>query len=171
MKRVPLACGRFSLVDDEDFDRISSRRWISIQTSPRSETRYATRSSGGKTVYMHHEIIGEVGRTDHKDGNGLNNQRNNLRPCSQTQNNANSRTRNDNTSGFRGVSYSPKRGKYEARVVAGGKIHWLGYFVTPEEAARAYGDKANEIFGEFARRSDHADILQLAQESGPSSRE
>jgi hypothetical protein len=41
-------------------------------------------------------------------------------------------------------------GKYEARIGFQNKSIYLGLFHTPEEAHKAYCDKADELFGEFA---------------------
>jgi hypothetical protein len=85
---------------------------------------------------------------DHKDWNGLNNQRNNLRSASHSQNLGNGRFRRG-ISGFRGVAAVGDRWR---AYVAG--IH-LGTFATPEEAARAYDAAAIARFGEFATTNFH----------------
>ena len=88
---------------------------------------------------------------DHEDGDGLNNRWTNLRLATGTQNNANSRRRTDNTSGFKGVRYHAKSGRYQARITRNGRQRSLGLYPTPEEAHSAYTAAASELFGDFAR--------------------
>jgi hypothetical protein len=100
---------------------------------------------------MHRLILGVKDRkirVDHKDRNGLNNQRNNLRIANVVQNAGNSRKR-DNKTGFKGVSRRGKR--FMAYIGVKGKVSYLGSFDTAELASVAYEAAANKYFGEFAR--------------------
>ena len=75
---------------------------------------------------------------DHIDGNPLNNRISNIRECSHSGNQQN-RTLNKNSStGYMGVSYHKRDGKYQARIKVNNKKKHLGYFDTPEEAYQAY---------------------------------
>ncbi|MEG7750695.1 HNH endonuclease, partial [Listeria monocytogenes] len=67
-----------------------------------------------RAVYLHRQIMGEPSgfEVDHIDGNGLDNRRANLRVASKTQNVRNQRIRQDNTSSFKGVSWSKRRQKW-----------------------------------------------------------
>jgi hypothetical protein len=85
---------------------------------------------------------------DHKDNNGLNNQKYNLRVCTQWQNLRNSTRRSNNTSGFKGVSRF--RNKWISRIRTDEGRICLGTFNTPEEAAIAYDEAALKYHGEFA---------------------
>lgn len=87
---------------------------------------------------------------DHKDGNGLNNQRSNLRTATRAQNARNRRIRTDNTSGFKGVTWRKDLGKWNAFIEIKTKRIHLGYFTDPMEAACAYDMAAVKYFGEFA---------------------
>jgi len=94
-------------------------------------------------------------RVDHKDGNGLNNQRRgqdgNLRFCTNAQNVANARKRIGCSSRFKGIYWDKQNSKWRARITApSGRIH-LGLFKDEIEAALAYNDAAIEHFAEFAR--------------------
>jgi hypothetical protein len=88
---------------------------------------------------------------DHKDGNGLNNQKNNLRLCSYSQNSQNSKRPSHNTSGYKGACWSKGSNKWQAYIKLNGKCIHLGYFTCLLKAARAYDLKAKELFGNFAR--------------------
>lgn len=90
---------------------------------------------------------------DHIDGNRANNKLSNLREATQSQNCANAKLRSNNTSGFKGVYYHPKTGKWKSQIKKDGVSRHLGLFPTPEEAHKAYVKAAKELFGEFARGS------------------
>lgn len=91
------------------------------------------------------------GDIDHANGNRLDNDPDNLRIATPSQNGANKRLGSNNTSGFKGVSYCKSRGNYEARLKVNGKNFALGRFKTPEEAHEAYKTAAIEHHGEFSR--------------------
>ncbi len=147
MKKIPLTRGKVALVDDDDFDWISQLEWSAVRVSSGTgEIWYATKR-GGKGFM--HSVISGFRKCDHKDGNGLNNQRDNLRPCTSSQNAANSFQRKPNISGFKGVSRNHY--KWKARLMLNRKEIFLGDFDTPELAARAYDAGAIKHFGEFAR--------------------
>ncbi len=101
---------------------------------------------------MHRQITGVTDpkiKVDHKDHDGLNNIIDNLRVCEHGLNLANSRISTKNTSGYKGVSwYEPTR-KWRARIHFECKLHFIGYFLAKEDAAKAYENKAKELFGEF----------------------
>jgi len=97
-------------------------------------------------------MTGEVAKmVDHQDCDGLNNKFSNLRPCTKSQNAANSRKAKNNSSGVKGVYWDATRGKWVAEIRCGNIRHRLGRFDELEVAALAYAAKARELFGEFAR--------------------
>lgn len=99
---------------------------------------------------MHRLIVPDyLPHIDHKNGDGLDNQKDNLRAATRSQNTANSRTRSDSVSGIRGVGKSGR--KWRALITCGGTSYHLGNFETQEEAATMYGLAAIELHGEFAR--------------------
>lgn len=89
---------------------------------------------------------------DHRDGDGRNNRRSNLRFATRSQNCMNRKNNEAKREGFKGVSRSNagKYGRYRARIAVDGKVINLGAFPDPESAARAYDDAAREHHGEFA---------------------
>lgn len=153
MKLVSLTQGYFAMVDDEDFERLSSIPWYALVLE---KTVYACGriKAGGVTsrVYMHRVILDAPRgmQVDHVDGNGWNNLRSNLRLATRAQNNANMATRKG-TSQFKGVYLRGDTGKWCARVKQHGDVTYLGCFTNEEDAARAYDAAAIRIFGEFAR--------------------
>src|SRR5581483_9498486 len=95
MKRIPLSQGQVAIVDAQDFGYLSQFKWFALK-APR--TFYAVRNApmiNGKRrglIYMHRVILGLNSArvlVDHKDRNGLNNRRRNLRAASQSTNQAN----------------------------------------------------------------------------------
>ena len=163
MKSIPLTHGKHALVDDVDYGYVSRYKWraMPIPRVRMDTVWYAVRTdrnaSGDKTtVYMHRVVMqlaehSSLTGFDHRDGNGLNNQRDNLRPCNQTQNNANKRKQAGRTSGFKGVSWSAERGNWEAYLRFKGKRVLASRFDSEASAAVAYDVAAQNYFGEFAR--------------------
>lgn len=157
MKEIPLTQGYVALVDDEDFERVSAHKWRAhvISKTP-NVLVYAVRSltrieRKRKHIYMHHFILGAKALTDHLDDNGLNNQRENLRPATYSQNIANARKRGGCASPYRGVGWRKDIQKWTARITKDGVEYRVGYFREECDAALAYNLKAYELFGEFAR--------------------
>jgi len=142
--------GQVCLVDDDFYEHASKYKWRLIHGYA---TRHTTKDGIQYDFKMHREIMNPPKHLDidHIDGNRLNNQRSNLRVVTRQQNLWNNRVRSDSRTGFKGVSYHPtKRRKYRTIITLNGKRIPLGYYMTPEEAHRAYCMKAKELFGDFA---------------------
>lgn len=88
--------------------------------------------------------------TDHVDGDTLNNQCSNLRDATNAQNLQNRGKQQNNTSGYKGVSWHKGHGAFGATIGDDNNLRHLGYFATAEDAARAYDKAARELHGEFA---------------------
>ena len=88
---------------------------------------------------------------DHKDGNGLNNQKSNLRLATTSQNLANGRARDNFTSKYKGVHWDRFNNKWRVQVQTKDRIVRLGRFGNEVFAALAYNDAAVRLQGEFAR--------------------
>ena len=89
--------------------------------------------------------------TDHINGDGLDNRKQNLRTCTHTENMRNRGKSKNNTSGFKGVSWH-KRGKtWDAKIAHNKKLMHIGSFKDKEVAAKAYDRKAIELHGKFAK--------------------
>lgn len=105
-------------------------------------------SDFGGQLYLHNYITGHK-YVDHKNGNLLDNRRENLRPANHSQNAANRRVPAHNRTGYKGVVETPN-GRFTAQVFKEGRRYSPGTFDTKEEAALAYDDKAVKLFGEYA---------------------
>jgi hypothetical protein len=156
---IQLTQGYSTVVDAVDSDLNALKWYPKIKRTRCYAMRTVKKDKQKKTVHLHTVILcrmlgrdlvkGEM--VDHIDGDGLNNQRSNLRLATHTENLRNQRIRRDNTSGFKGVSWSKASGKWVAQIRMTGKIKYLGSFTTPEEAYAAYCAAALELHGEFAR--------------------
>lgn len=100
---------------------------------------------------MHRLIMNPLNNLfiDHKDGNGLNNQKENLRICTQAQNIGNSIISKNNKSGIKGVCWDKARNKWRASITINNKHVHLGRFLNINNAKDAYIKAAKEYFGEF----------------------
>lgn len=154
---VPLTKGFEAKIDAADIDLVSGFCWHAHQntTALIYARRTVRKGEATSVVLMHREIIGAPNNilVDHKDGNGLNNTRANLRTASPLMNNRNAGLRSDSSSGLKGVTFEARAKKWGARIRVNGKLHFLGYFGNPEDAHAAYCDAARKHFGEFARFS------------------
>ena len=88
---------------------------------------------------------------DHINHNGLDNRRENLRICTNAENNRHRRKPKNNTSGYKGVCWDKSKKKWRARIEKDNKNIHIGYYNILEEAARAYDAKAKELFGKYAQ--------------------
>jgi hypothetical protein len=107
-------------------------------------------------VLLHRFILGAAPGTmiDHKNGNGLDCTRENLRLATRSQNQHNAGRRmyaGARSSRFKGVHWHRVTGKWVAQIMAARKYHYLGLFIDEEQAARAYDAAARELHGEFAQ--------------------
>jgi hypothetical protein len=146
LKTIPLTQGKVAIVDDEDYPRLSQFKWYYIQDG---QTGYAVRGRRPR-IWMHRVILGITdGDTDHQNGNGLDNRKENLRPCNRSQNCANRRKLHGAASKFKGVYRSGSNWIARLQKRGTGRKS-LGTFKTEQEASRAYNQAAKETYGEFA---------------------
>lgn len=156
MKTIPLTRGFVALVDDADFEFLTRQKWHAIRVK---EKWYAQGSrvvrGRATTILMHRLIMGSpLGlEIDHRDNDGLNNQRGNLRICTSSDNKKNLfKTRN--RFGYKGVRFCSghlRTKPFQARIGTRQNRCSLGFFETAKEAAEAYNRKAVELYGEFAK--------------------
>lgn len=158
---VPLTQGYEAVINVEDVRKVEGRNWNAYIERRKDGSIKAVygrsnvpRDGGGqRTILLHRVIVDAEGGTlvDHADTNGLNNLRSNLRVVTELQNARNARTRLDNTSGYKGVTWHNQRRKWKAQIWHGGKQRSLGLFISPEDAAAAYARASAEYHGEFGR--------------------
>jgi hypothetical protein len=155
MREIELTRGLFAIVDDIDYPLVAPFNWYAHSAH---HTWYAvsrtSRKEDHKVFRMHRFLLGITDpliKVDHRDHDGLNNRRENLRSCTNAENIRNSRLFIRSTSGFKGVSWNAQCRKWSAFIYPEGNSIYLGNFDNPEDAARAYDDAAIRHYGEFAR--------------------
>ena len=161
-----LTQGKETLVDDEDYEMLMEHKWFANKDD-KSGKFYVKRKSPidsngkQKTICMHRVITNapKGKQIDHINGNPLDNRKENLRTCTNQQNQMNRGRTKNNKSGYKGVYYSKKSKSminehskpWRAEIQHNKKIIYLGYYKTKEEAALAYNKKAKELNGEYAK--------------------
>lgn len=155
MKKIKLTQGQVAIVDDNDYEWLSQWKWYAHKRSENIyyAARRETRNGKRAMVAMHREIIKtpEGMHTDHMNGNGLDNRRQNLRICTNRENRWNQRKQKQTSSKYKGVSWRKAEEKWRAQIGYDGKRIHLGYFDKEEDAHQAYCKAAKRFHGEFAR--------------------
>ena len=163
--------GLFTLVDDEDYDRLNQYQW-GISTGS-NKMQYACRrftnplTKKRVIILMHREILGITDRkihTDHINHITLNNCKWNIRSCTPSQNLRNQKPAKNNTSGYKGVTYfkdyAHRLNPWGATCTLDGKLYNIGTFPTREAAARAYDKVVTEKYGEYALTNKALGLLK-----------
>ena len=147
---------RFAIVDPYDYDYLRRFKWR-LNRSNRTFYAFRTVSRGPlfrpQVIWMHHEILPPPDGllVDHRNHNGLNNRRENLRLATPAENIQNARkTRLKTTSRYKGVDFVKATGKWRARICVNGHRIFLGSFDSELDAALAYDAAAKKYFGEYA---------------------
>ena len=149
MREIELTQGLKAQVDDDLYEELNRFKWCAHKLKL---TFYATRTSpkiNGKqrTIRMHHEVIGRPPKglmSDHKDGNGLNNLKSNLRFVTNRQNSQN-RKNIQKTSKYPGVSWSKSNKKWYTHIMINRETKSLGHFTNEKEAFEIYRKAVNEL--------------------------
>ena len=147
MKKIKLTQGKYALVDNSDYEQLIPYNW---STRRIKQCFYAFNFQAG---YMHRFILeltdGNV-HVDHKDGDGLNNQRNNIRTCTHVQNCNNKKSQINSSSKYLGVSWDAGKNKWRSQIKVNGKIKYLGAYTSEIEGAIIYNITSRRYRGEFA---------------------
>jgi len=156
MKKISLTQGKIALINDEDFLMVHGFKWHAIECG---RTYYAARQGPRqkgkkrKTFLMHRVLMNASKNQmiDHADGDGLNNQKNNLRFCTFAENMRNSKRRIKNISGYKGVSFYEKIKKWSAKITVNYKLIYLGCYKSKHLAGVVYNIAALKYHGQFAK--------------------
>ena len=150
MSLIKIHGGHFAVVDKNDLPLVSKYHW---RIKNRPHTSYAVTTINRKAVAMHRLIMSVLPAIfiDHIDHNGLNNRRRNLRISTPQINSFNRKKLSGCSSIFKGTYFHKHSKKWEAKIIFAGKSFSLGYFYRAEDAARAYDQKALDLFGRYAK--------------------
>ena len=149
--------GKITIVDDCDYEELNQWKWYL------NKDGYVWRSykkdNSWKQIRIHREILGLTDTkvfTDHINHDKLDNRRENLRACTNQENQRNSKKQQKNIYGkkcsskYKGVCWKKSRNKWVAFIKIDNKLINLGTFISEIEAAKTYDTKAKELFKEFA---------------------
>lgn len=156
MKKVVVNSPKFGehliLVDDDDYDKIKKYTW---RINYHGVNVYAITTiynpiGKNKDIKMHRLIMGFPNEhIDHRDNNGLNNQKYNLRLCTISQNTKN-KGRINSKSGFKGVTLHKREQTYQVAIKSNGKTYYSCGHKNPIDAAKKYNELAIIHHGDFA---------------------
>ncbi len=151
MSQIPLWGKRgvirgYAAVDDADEALANTRRWYW------NKRGYAASDLTGSRVLLHRFLLSapEGAEVDHRDGDKLNNRRENLRVSDRKGNGSNRSAQPFNTSGFKGVGWHKQSRRWRARIMVDHKDIFLGLYDSAAEAGKVYAEAAEKHFGEFA---------------------
>jgi hypothetical protein len=150
-------------IDEEDWERVKGYKW----SVAKPDTAHYKRLKGNvfpvtnvkvdgiwRSRSMHRVLLNLIRNepvvVDHINGDRCDNRRENLRICTQANNNCNVHGRKDNSSGYKGVSKKTNSDYWVSQIQVRGKKYFGGHHTTAIEAAIAYDKLAIELHGEFA---------------------
>lgn len=152
---LELKCGHLLIIDSIDHALLDQYGWC---LDKRDNTCYVKRIGRGSTIHIHRLIMERIlarnllrtELVDHKNRNGLDNRRSNLRLVTHSQNMKNRKLQVNNSSGYRGVFWRKDAKKWQAQIKVEGRFKSLGTFTEIEDAALAYKEAAQKYYGEYA---------------------
>lgn len=171
---ITLTRGFKTIIDLQDVEKVQSKGWSLLVAGGK---HYAYARVGGRSTPLHRFIMdAPTGfHVDHRDGDGLNNRRSNLRICTPQENARNARGMEYGESFFKGVVRVPGHvAPWRAYIKLDGKLLNLGYWNEEQAAARAYDAAARFYFGEFAKTNfegtealSREEVLALKKQTQP----
>lgn len=157
MIKIPLSQNKVALIDDVDYPKVSVHKWFAER---RNNGRiYAVTNiltpKGKRPLRMHRLIAGKNGfDVDHRDRDGLNNRRKNLRACTRSQNLMNQLKRKACLSIYKGVTFVKEKKLWRASIDINLSKKFIGYFSSEKDAALAYNAMARKLFGDYHRPNE-----------------
>lgn len=156
---IPLTLGYWAIVDADDAPHLASYSWQAIVHKDKglvyAQRMYKDKAGKARASKMHRQILGlSDGKilVDHKNGNGIDNRKENLRTCTTFENARNAKPKNGRR--FKGVRLCEATSRWHAYIGGGVNRIYLGTYSTEEAAAAAYNKAATHIYRDFARTND-----------------
>jgi hypothetical protein len=155
-RKIPLTQGQFAIVDDDDFEKLAGYKWAAMKNGRNFYASRTVKLKDGRhrqvNIQMHRKILNapKDALVDHINHNGLDNRRANLRFVTSRQNSWNVRKRHGCSSKYKGVHLQKRDGKWLANIICRGERFYLGCFDDEQSAAKAYDEKAKQLFKDYA---------------------
>lgn len=153
---VELTKGYWAVIDAADAAEVGRYSWTA---SVGTHTVYAFRKNNGKNEYLHRFVARLAGRLgieiDHKNGNGIDCRRSNLRPATRAGNGCNLRGNSRNTSGVKGLHWDKNHQRWTIQLQVNRKVIHLGIFADKEEAIEKLRKAREELHGDFANHGSN----------------
>jgi len=155
MKEIQLTQGKVAIVDDDDFEYLNQWKWFANNQCGKFYARTNIPNKNGKrgSILMHRlilKILKSKLQVDHLNHITLDNRKCNIRVCTQSENLQNCNKYNNNTSGYKGVNYNKINKKWQASIGVNKAKIYIGSYINPIDAAKAYNEAAIKYHGEFA---------------------
>ncbi len=162
---VALNHGQHSIIEEESVDKVKGMVWSAEWNNSCKRfmaVRWDHSGCTSQRIIMYRLIMGakKGEMVDHINHDVLDNRLSNLRIVTHQQNSYNKRLYKNNKSGYPGVNYHTRDGKWQASIGKDGKRIFLGHYATAEEANEAYQKAATKCFGEYKNISPFSTILQ-----------
>lgn len=150
---IPLTQGLEAVIDAADVHLVDGCNWYADKHSKVVYAATHIKLSDGRqtTLKLHRALMPSATLVDHRDEDGLNNRRENLRDASNSENLCNRGRQRNNTSGYKGVTLDRRSGRWQAKIMKNYKTKHLGMFATAAEAHKAYCHALALTHGKFGR--------------------
>jgi len=152
VKVITLYGGKVFFIDEEDYERVAQHSWTNTSLGYVVSSAWDKKAKKRcKSILLHRFIMNAPKGVlvDHKNGNRLDNRKENLRFCTRQENARNMKNDTSSSGGHKGVY--PHKHKWTARITVNYKLLYLGLFETKEAAIEAYREASIKYFGEFRR--------------------
>lgn len=165
---IPLSHNQVTIIDDIDAELVGLKWYAAFAPNYGNGGKFIVvrnirTSRSQSSELMHRAVLSRMlerklltsEQVDHINGDPLDNRRSNLRLATHAENQRNKGRYSNNTSGYKGVSWAKKENKWQAQISFNGKVKYLGYFATAEDAYESYCKAAKELHGEYANLGDN----------------